>query len=226
MDLQTEGGGVEDPPPSARTFRLRDLVPRMSDYVTSFSMLAIPAVAVTVAVVFIRNSTSGVQNSIYVVYLDEIGMTGTMIGVLFAAVEITSGLGSLLGGRAMRWMDPQWMLVICTTLAIALIAVTPLLGGILVLLMLAQLIRGILQGVIQPVMFSIQAKSVRRDQQGAVVGLRQTMNRIAAIIVPPLMGMIADMTSVANSFLILGAVLLGACGLLALGARRVPKFEG
>jgi fucose permease len=67
---------------------------------------------------------------------------------------------------------------------------------------------------------------VRRDQQGAVVGLRQTMNRTAAIIVPPLMGIIADMTSVADSFLILGAIMLAACGLLALGAHRVPKFEG
>jgi len=207
-------------------FRLRDALPRLSDYIRSFAMLAIPAVALTVAVVFVRNTTSGIQNSIYVVYLDEIGMTGTLIGILFSAVEVTSGLGSLLGGRAMRWMDPQWTLVIFTTLAIALIAATPLLGGIFALLMLAQIVRGALQGVIQPIMFSIQAKSAGRDQQGAVVGLRQTMNRIAAIIVPPLMGMIADMTSVANSFLILGAVLLGACGLLALGARRVPKFEG
>lgn len=207
-------------------FRLRDALPRLSDYVRSVAMLAIPAVALTVAVVFVRNSTSGIQNSIYVVYMDEIGMTGTLIGILFSAVEVTSGLGSLLGGRAMRWMEPQWTLVIFTTLAIALIAATPLLGGIFALLMLAQIVRGALQGVIQPIMFSIQAKSVGRDQQGAVVGLRQTMNRIAAIIVPPLMGMIADMTSVANSFLILGAVLLGACGLLALGARRVPKFEG
>ncbi len=207
-------------------FRLRDALPRLADYIRSFAMLAIPAVALTVAVVFVRNSTSGIQNSIYIVYMDEIGMTGTLIGILFSAVEVTSGLGSLLGGRAMRWMEPQWTLVIFTTLAIALIAATPLLGGIFALLMLAQIVRGALQGVIQPIMFSIQAKSVGRDQQGAVVGLRQTMNRVASIIVPPLMGMIADMTSVANSFLILGAVLLGACGLLALGARRVPKFGG
>lgn len=211
---------------AGKPFRLRDALPRLSDYARSFAMLTIPAVALTVAVVFVRNTTSGIQNSIYIVYMDEIGMTGTLIGILFAAVEVTSGLGSLLGGRAMRWMEPQWTLVIFTTLAIALIAATPLLGGIFALLMLAQIVRGALQGVIQPIMFSIQAKSVGRDQQGAVVGLRQTMNRIAAIIVPPLMGMIADMTSVANSFLILGAVLLGACGLLALGARHVPKYEG
>jgi MFS family permease len=207
-------------------FRLRDALPRLTDYVQSFAMLAIPAVALTVAVVFVRNSTSGIQNSIYIVYMDEIGLTGTLIGILFAAVEITSGLGALLSGRLMRMADPKWIIVIGATLAIALIAATPLFAGVFALLMLAQLVRGVLQGVIQPIMFSMQAKSVRRDQQGAVVGLRQTMNRTAAIIVPPLMGIIADMTSVADSFLILGAIMLAACGLLALGAHRVPKFEG
>lgn len=210
--------------PSA--FRLRDLVPRISDYTGSFAMMLIPAVAVTAALVFVRNGTSGIQNSIYVVYLEQNGMTGTAIGILFAAVEATSGIGSLFGGRAMRWMDPQWFLVICIALAIALIAITPWLAGAFALLMLAQLVRGLLQGVAQPVMFSIQAKSVGRHQQGMVAGLRQTLNRLAAIMVPPLMGAIADIWGIGNSFLILGAVLIGICGLIALWVRRVPKFEG
>ena len=222
---------VPEPNPPARTeteptasFRLRDALPRLSDYAASFAMLAIPAVALTVVVVFIRNATSGIQNSIYVVYMDEIGLTGTLIGILFSATEITSGLGALLGGRAMRWMDPRWTLVIFTSMAIALIAATPLLGGIFAILLLAQAVRGVFQGVIQPIMFSTQAKAVGRHEQGSVVGLRQTMTRIAAIIVPPLMGFIADLTSIGDSFLILGALLLGACGIVALWTRRVPPL--
>ncbi len=207
-------------------FRLRDAFPRLSDYRSSFAMLAIPAIAITASLVFMRNGTSGMQNSIYVVYLEQIGLTGTMIGILFSAVEATSGLGSLLGGRAMRWMDPQWFIVICIALALALIAITPWIAGMLTLLFLAQLIRGLIQGVAQPVMFSIQAKSVGRHQQGSVVGLRQTLNRLAAIIVPIMMGFIADLTSVADSFLIVGAILIGGCGIIALGVRRAPKFEG
>jgi len=207
-------------------FRLRDAFPRLSDYTGSFAMLLIPAIAITGALVFVRNGTSGIQNSIYVVYLEQVGLTGTMIGLLFAAVEATSGLGSLLGGRAMRWMDPQWFLVICIALALALIAITPWIAGVLALLFLAQLVRGLIQGVAQPVMFSIQAKSVGRHQQGLVVGLRQTLNRLAAILVPPLMGVAADLWGIGNSFLIMGAVLIGICGLIALGVRRAPRFTG
>lgn len=40
--------------------------------------------------------------------------------------------------------------------------------------------------------FSVQAKAVGPHRQGAVVGLRQTMNRLAAIVIPPLVGGIAD----------------------------------
>lgn len=214
------------PAAAAPAFRLRDLMPRLSDYTSSFAMLAIPAVAITGALVFARNGTSGMQNSIYVVYLEQVGLTGTAIGLLFSAVEATSGIGSLLGGRAMRWMDPQWFLVICIAFSLLLIAITPMIAGIFILLVLAQLVRGLVQGVAQPVMFSIQAKSVGRHEQGLVVGLRQTLNRLAAILVPPLMGVAADQWGIANSFLIVGGVLIGACGLIALGVRRAPKFEG
>src|SRR5689334_17137642 len=98
-----------DPHPAAASFvfRLRDMLPRLSDYINCFALMAIPAVAATMAIMFLRTATSGVQFSLYVVYLDGIGLTGTSIGILFAAIEIASGFGSLFAGRAMRFGDPQ-----------------------------------------------------------------------------------------------------------------------
>src|SRR4029077_2901615 len=185
-------------------FRLRDTVPRLSDYIAAFSLMAIPAVAMTMAIFFLRNATNGVQFSLYIVYLNNIGLTGTTIGILFSAIEVTSALGSLFAGRAMRLGDPQKTMLSGTVLSIILICGTPFLGGIFVLLLVAQAARGWLQGVVQPMMFSVQAKAVGRYRQGAVVGLRQTMNRLSAIVIPPTMGMIADRWGAAESFLILG----------------------
>src|SRR5947207_508069 len=37
-------------------FRLRDTVPRLSDYVSCFALIAIPAVATTMAIIFLRNA--------------------------------------------------------------------------------------------------------------------------------------------------------------------------
>jgi MFS family permease len=219
--VETEGRGVRRP---AR-FRVRDFVPRLPDYVRCFALMAIPAVAATMAIIFLRTATNGVQSSLYVVYLNGVGLTGTSIGVLFAAIEVMSGLGSLFAGRVSRLGDPQRTMLSGTVLSIALICVTPFLGGIFVLLLLAQAARGWLQGVVQPMMFSAQAKAVGRYRQGAVVGLRQTMNRLAAIVIPPAMGMIADRWGAGESFVILGSLLLLLSVPIALITRRAARLQ-
>jgi MFS family permease len=217
-------GAEDDTPPPP--FRLRDALPRWSDYAQGFAMMAIPAVAVTIAVIMLRNATSGIQGSVYVVYVESIGMTGTMIGVLFAAIEGMSGIGSLFGGRAARAFEPQRLMVASTAIAIALICITPMLGGIFALLLVAKLARGFVQGVMQPVMFSVQAKSVGAHRQGAIVGLRQSANRIAAMGIPPLMGWIADRWGVEQSFYILGAGLLAVAALMYFAVTRLPRLNG
>src|SRR5262249_7552811 len=98
-------------------FRLRDALPRVSDYIARFSLIAIPAVAMPLAIFFLRNAGNGIQFSLYVVYLKEINLTGTTIGVLFSAAEIMSALGSLFAGRAMRVGDPQRMMLSGTVLS-------------------------------------------------------------------------------------------------------------
>jgi MFS family permease len=201
-------------------FRLRDALPRLSDYIECFALMALPAVAATMAIMFLRTATSGVQFSLHVVYLDGIGLTGTSIGVLFAAIETASGFGSLFAGRAMRFGDPQKTMLSGTVMSILFICATPFLGGIFALLFLAQVARGWLQGVVQPMMFSVQAKAVGPYHQGSVVGLRQTMNRLAAIVIPPIMGVIADLWGATESFVILGVFLLLACAPIVRFTRR------
>ena len=172
-----------------------------------------------------RNSTYSVQTSIYVVYLHQVGLVGTTIGGLFAAAEIASGFGALFAGRAMRLGDAQRTMLSGTALSILLIAATPLLGGIFVFLLLFQVGRGWLEGVIQPVVLSVQARSVGRHQQGAVVGLRQTGQRLTSIMVPPIMGGIADRWGVSQSFFILGAIMLLVCVPVALVIRRIGRVR-
>jgi MFS family permease len=204
-------------------FRARDALPRPSDYVSSVMLVAIPAVAVSMAIISMRNTTYSIQTSVYVVYLEEIGIVGTTIGILFATAEIASGFGALFAGRAMRLGDPLRTMLSGTVLSILLIAMTPLLGGIFALLLLSQVIRGWLEGVIQPVILSVQARAVGRHQQGAVVGLRQTGQRLTSIVIPPLMGAIADHWGVSESFFVLGALMLLLCVPLALLTRRAVR---
>jgi MFS family permease len=207
--------------PNRTRFRVRDAWPRASDYVGAIKLIAISAVAVSMAVISMRNTTYSLQTSVYIVYLKRIGLVGTTIGTLFAAAEIASGLGALFAGRAMRLGNPQRTMLNGTVLSILLIAATPLLGGLFGLLLLFQVARGWLEGVIQPVILSVQARAVGRHQQGAVVGLRQTGQRLASILIPPVMGAIADRFGTSRSFLIYAGFMLPLCAVLALVIRRL-----
>jgi MFS family permease len=204
-------------------FRARDVWPRLSDYWASLMLLAIPAIALSLAIMAMRNSTYSIQTSVYVVYLKQVGLVGTTIGVLFSAAEIASGFGALFAGRAMGLGNAQRTMLSGTAISILLIALTPLLGGILALLLLFQVVRGWLEGVIQPLVLSVQARAAGRHQQGAVVGLRQTGQRFTSIVVPPIMGAIADSSGVSESFLVLGGVMLLLCIPMALIIRRVGR---
>jgi MFS family permease len=206
-------------------FRVRDMLPRLSDYAGCLALMAIPAVATTMAIIFLRTATMGVQSSLYIVYLDGVGFIGTTIGLLFATVEIFGGLGSLFAGRAMRLGDPQKTMMSGTVFSIVLICVTPFLGGIYLLLLIANVARGWLQGVVQPMMFSVQAKAVGPYRQGAVVGLRQTLNRLAAIGIPPVMGVIADGWGTTASFVVIGVFLMLCCIPIARLTRREARLR-
>ena len=133
----------------------------------------------------------------------------------------------------MRRFDARWVLVLSTAATITLVCATPVFGWmsstlwlVFAMLAIAQVTRGLIQGVSQPILASVQAKSVGRHQQGTVVGLRQTMNRICGISVPPLMGLASDAFGREQSFLVMGTGLLLVCACLALYARRVPPIRG
>jgi len=63
----------------------------------------------------------------------------------------------------------------------------------------------------------------RFHQQGAVVGLPQTGQRLTSILIPPLMGGIADRGGASESFVILGAFMLLLSIPLALITRRAAR---
>lgn len=203
----------------------RDVLPKLSDYTGSLRLVVIPAVALTLAVSFLRHATNGVENSFFIVYLREIGFAGVMIGSLFSIAEVVNGVGSLFSGRVSKFMPIPWMMVGFTSLAIILLVSTPFLGGAFVLLALAHSLRRGLEGLVQPLMFSLQARAVSRNQQGSIVGLRVTNNRLSSIITPIVMGVIVDTFGIADGFIIMGAILLLACAALALAIARSPALR-
>lgn len=219
---------LEKPPPTASyagRVRWRDALPRLSDYTGSLQLIVFPAVLFTLAISFMRHAMNAAEASFFIVYLREIGFAGTAIGAIFSIAEIFNGLGSLSSGRLARLMPMTWLMVGFTALSVATLGLTPFLGGLFVLLAASHAVRRTCEGIVQPFMFSLQARAVPRDKQGAMVGLRVTNNRLSSIVTPLAMGVIVQMVGLEAGFVVTSVLLLAACAALAIAIYRSPTLR-
>jgi MFS family permease len=199
----------------------RDIVPKVSDYRSSLKLALVPAVAFTLAISFTRHATNAAESSFLIVYLQGLGYTGTIIGALFSVTEIFNGLGSLCV-RFFSRRSIAWLMIGFTASSIVLLALTPLFGGIFILLAIAHGIRRLSEGIVQPLMFSLQTRAVPREVQGSIVGLRVTNNRLASILTPVAMGVIVEFFGIEAGFYIMGVLLFAICIYLAI---TVAKYR-
>jgi hypothetical protein len=202
--------------PDARPFRALDLLPRPADYARTFTLLGIPLVAVAVTGSVLNIGVGAIQGSFFIAYMKDIGLTGTLIGVVFAGLNL-SGLAGTAGMSPLaRRTGDVWLLNATVVAAIALITVTPLFAAFMPLLAIT-IVRGFMQGVSQPLMIVIPSKSVPGESQGAVVGLRISLNRLMQTVLPPVMGGVVALIGLETAFYWVGGLLLAiSCGLWAI----------
>lgn len=204
---------------------LWEILPKWQDYAGAFSLLAIPTVVFVVAMTALRNSSTGIQTSFYIVYLKDIGFFGTLIGALIGLSEGAGILGALMAGWWEKFIRPHWVLIGFVVVSLTFVSITPVLGGVFVLLAIATTGRGFAQGLTQPVIFGVLGRAVDSSVQGASIGLRTTSNRLSAVLVPFVMGFVADMVGIKNSFYVCGGFLIACCIIVALFIRRMPNFR-
>lgn len=204
-----------------RGVALHEIVPRVADYRRAFALCAIPVVALVMIFTFLRIAVAGMQNSFYVVYLDNIGLTGAMIGILIGCSNFVASPASLITPPK-RWIKPAWLMVTTTIASILFMAMTPLFTDMVWLLVLAALY-GAGVGIGFPTLLSLLSNAVDPHVQGMSVGLRTTVNRVASLVVPVIMGGVAEFWDIATSFFIVGCILMLVVGAAAYFVWRRPN---
>jgi MFS family permease len=204
---------------------LRSVLPTVSDFTRVLGLLLIPIIYFTTIVGAVRNATTAVQTSVYVIYLQDVGFEGTAIGTLFAVLEGAVGIGSLVVGQAKRLGRQQSVLLWTTVVAIISMTATPFLGTSFILLMIMAMTRGVASGLFGPLLYSIQSKAVGKDFQGGMVGLRLAANRVMQVAFPPILGLIADYYGMVDSFLVAGGLLLVCTAGMAALMRLKPELQ-
>jgi MFS family permease len=219
----TLSGPAPDAPTTERSW-WSFLIPDPADYVATFRLLAAPTVAITVAIGMMTHVGNNIQSSFYVVWLNQSGISGTLIGLLFALSSVTAGIGPLLASPLSRWIRPYWLLWSVVWIALVLIAITPALG-IFVMFAVVLLIRSFFNGVHQPLVITLVLRTAGPGAQGKAIGLRATANRVTSILAPVLMGAIAQIAGIALSFYILGVLATAAMLAIAVWMRRHPEIH-
>ncbi|MEE2998189.1 MAG: MFS transporter, partial [Pseudomonadota bacterium] len=114
-----------------RQFRMSDLVPRRVDYIAALKMMTVPAIAICVYLSAVRIASYGVQESFYIVYLKEIGLSGEDIGLLAGTGHSLLGaVGALMLSLAPRIKSIRsqlYLFLITLFIAVILISISPLL---------------------------------------------------------------------------------------------------
>ncbi len=193
-----------DPP--MQKLRVMDLVPRWEDYVKAFALCAIPVVALVMIFTFMRIAVFGLQTSFYVVYLEQIGMNGTLIGLLVSCANLISGPAALIN-LPERIIKPVWLMLLGSGAAVLFMTLTPLLTTFWPLMAMS-VGYGLGMGLCFPTLLSLLSKAVPKTMQGMSVGLRTTVNRVSSLVVPLVMGAVIEGVGLADSFLLVGAILM------------------
>ena len=70
------------------------MIPRGTDYIAALRMMTIPAIAICVYLSAIRIGSYSVQESFYIVYLKEVGLSGGDIGLILGIIGARCSTGS------------------------------------------------------------------------------------------------------------------------------------
>ena len=242
--------GLEE---EVRRISWHDILPAREDYISAFRLLALPAVAATVMVGMMPHVGNYVQSTFYVVWLEQSGITGTMIGFLISIASIGAAGGSLLAARFRRYFSPYWLFWFVVWVGILLICITPLisrdavttpifqvlsnfnsvqdlvlvtpLGALFFAFALVLLMRAAFNGIQQPLVISLVLTTAGPEAQGKAVGLRATANRITSIGAPITMGAIAEWIGLEGAFYAIGVIATAMLLCMAVYLLRHPEIH-
>ena len=203
---------------------IRSIKPRLVDYVEAFKLFALPLMALVLAMTIIRQFGSGMQSAFYAVYLEGIGMPGTLIGVLVSANGLM-GIAALGSGPLLGRFKEFSLLVWCIIISIASIALVPFFTDFIPLF-IASSIRGAVMAISVVIIVSLIARTVGAAVQGRAMGLRTTCNQAANVSIPIIMGGLAHIWGLEIAFYIVGAAGIAITLIAAALARGIetPKI--
>ena len=145
--------------------------------------------------------------------------------VLLGAYSLFGGGASLCTGALVKRFSPVGLMFIMVGVTIISVTMTPALGAYW-LLFIAASMNGAAYGLTQPLAIILMSRGSGAQHQGKAAGLRTSANRLAATVIPPIMGAVAEFAGIGMSFYIVGGTVLALLVLAALFTHRIGAADG
>ena len=181
---------------------LKGVLPSLEDYISTFKLMAIPAVATLMAITSVRQVGSSMQNSFYTVYLGDAGISEALIGLLIAMSGL-AGIAAVWTGRLTIFVKEENLLFITTGLSILSIALIPISTNIWFLFVMSA-VRGLCLAVSVALLLVVLSKQVNYEFQGRVIGLRMTCHQVLNVFIPVLLGTVVQFSGISAGFYCVG----------------------
>jgi hypothetical protein len=177
-----------------------------------FSFYAVIGILTSAIIVF----TVGMRGVFYPIYVEQLGYTASVIGIMLSIRALTSVLARLfiipitrlLGGRLAT-------LLICMMTITAGLGTTPFCRNFPALVLNSVLI-GMGVGLAMPMSLATVFESVKSPERGLAVGVRLTVNRLAQFANPLLFGLLTQCFGISVAFWSAGIILFVVAVLVLL----------
>jgi len=180
----------------------KGVLPSLEDYISTFKLMAIPAVATLMAITSMRQIGSSMQNSFYTVYLGNAGISEAFIGLLIAMNGL-AGIAAVWTGRLTIFVKEENLLFMTTGLSILSIALIPISTNIWFLFIMSA-VRGFCLAVSVALLLVVLSKQVNYEFQGRVIGLRMTCHQVLNVFIPVLLGTVVQFSGISAGFYCVG----------------------
>ena len=181
-----------------------------------------PQVGAVLFISFMVVAAQTLQQSFYPIYLSRVGLSETLIGVVFAFISLSSMLvRSWLSPGAER-LGNAGLLLTATALAALSLGMTPFLREFWPLAAAGALM-GASTGLALPLTMSLMADPVAAELWGVAFGIRQGVQRLATVVSPIVFGIIITACGIGAGFVVGALTLVGAMPIIAKVTRSLGR---
>jgi MFS family permease len=180
-----------------------------------------PGIPAVLLISFMVVAGQTLQQSFYPIYLSRVGLSQTLIGIVFAAISLSSMLVRSLPASGRERFGTTGLALVANGLAALSLGITPWLRQFW-LLAGAGALRGAGTGLAFPLTMNLMTAPIPPEYRGVAFGLRQAVQRLATVVSPIAFGAVIAAYGLGAGFVAGALVLIAAMPIIALvseGAR-------